>query len=69
MYNTGRLVVFFRVVGEGVEGAFVKVCEAAYVLFPLQVVNKVWQGDRFGSEGYYCKNDLNTNNFSRRTSV
>ena len=31
MYNTDRMVVFIRVLGEGVEGAFLKECEAAFL--------------------------------------
>ena len=51
VYNTGRLVVFLRVLGEGVEGAFLKECEAAFLRFPPHVVNKILQGGRYGSEG------------------
>ena len=35
---------FLLVLGEGVEGAFLRECEAANLLFPPQVVNKIWQG-------------------------
>ena len=51
MYNASRLVVFLRILGEGVEGAFLKECEAAFLRFPPHVVNKILQGDRYGSEG------------------
>ena len=51
MYNTGRLVVFVRVLGKGVEGAFLKKCEAAFLLFPPHVVSKIWQRGRYGSDG------------------
>ena len=51
MYNTGRLVVFVGVLGEGVKGAFLKECEAAFLWFPTHDVDKIWQGGRYGSEG------------------
>ena len=51
MYNTGRMVVFVRVLGEGVKGAFLKECEAAFLRFLLHVVNKIYQRSRYGSEG------------------
>ena len=41
MYNTGRLVVFVRVLGKGVEGASLKECEAAFLRFPPHVVTKI----------------------------
>ena len=34
VYNTGRLVVFVLVLGEGVDGAFLKQCVAAFLRFP-----------------------------------
>ena len=43
MYNTGRLVVFVLVLGEGVKGASLKECEAAFLWFPIHVVYKIWQ--------------------------
>ena len=58
MYNTGRLVVFVRVLGEGVEGAFLKECEAAFLRLPINVVNRIWQGGCFGSKGWCCKKIL-----------
>ena len=51
VYNTGRMVVFLCVLGEGVEGTSLKECEAAFRRFPTHVVNKIWQGGRYGSEG------------------
>ena len=51
VYNTGRLVVLHRVLDEGVEGAFLRECEAAFLRFPTHVVNKIWQGGPYGSEG------------------
>ena len=69
MYNTARMVVFVRVLGEGVKGAFLKECEAAFLRFSTHVVNKIWQGGRYGSEGYCCKNDFNTTDYERRTRV
>ena len=59
MYNTGRMVKFVLVLGEGVEGAPLKECEAAFPQFLQHVVNKIWQRGRYGSEGYHCKTDLN----------
>ena len=44
-------MVFVRGLGEGVEGASLKECEAAFLRFPTHVVNKIWQGGRYGSEG------------------
>ena len=69
MYNTGRMVVLVLVLGEDVEGASLKECEAAFLRFPTHVVNMIWQGARYGSEGCCCKNDFNTTFFSRRTRV
>ena len=63
MYNTGRLMVFVLALGEGVEGAFLKECEAAFLRFPPHVVTKIWQRGRYGSEGWCCKRDLNTTNY------
>ena len=63
MYNTGRMVEFVRVLGGGVEGASLKKCEAAFLRFPLHVVNRIYQRGRDGSEGCCCKNDLHTTNF------
>ena len=51
VYNTGRLMVFVLALGEGVEGAFLKECEAEFLRFPIHVVNKIWQGGWYGSEG------------------
>ena len=42
---------FFLVLGEGVEGTFLKECEAANLPFPPRVVTKIWQGCRYGYEG------------------
>ena len=53
-------MVFLLVLGEGVKGVFLKECEAAYLPFPLRVIKKLWQGCRYGCEGWCCKNDLNT---------
>ena len=63
MYNTGRLVVFVLVLGEGVKGASLKGCEAAILRFPPHVVNNIWQGGLYGSEGWCCKKDINTTNY------
>ena len=51
MYNTGRMVVFVPVLGEGMERASLKECEAAFLRFPPHVVTKIWQRGRYGSEG------------------
>ena len=59
VYNTGRMMVFVRVLGKGVKGAFLKECEAAFLRFLPHVVNKIWQRGRYGSEGYCCTTDLN----------
>ena len=67
--NTGRLVAFLLVLGEGVEGAFLKECVAAYLRFPTHVVNKIRQGGGYCSEGWCCKKHLNTTNYERRTRV
>ena len=50
MYNTGRMVKFVRVLGEGVKGASLKECVAAFLRFPPHVVTKILQGGRYGSE-------------------
>ena len=63
MYNTGRMVEFFLILDGGVEGASLKECEAAFLRFPPHVVTKIWQGGRYGSEGWCCKTDLNTTNY------
>ena len=63
MYNTGRMVEFVLVLGEGVKGASLKECEAAFLRFPPHVVNKIWQRGRYGSERWCCKKDLNTTNY------
>ena len=62
-------MVFLFVLGEGMEGAFLKECEAANRPFPPRIVNKIWQGCRYGCEGWCCKNNLSSNNFYRRTRV
>ena len=62
MYNTERMVVFVRVLGEGVEGAFLEECEAAFLRFAIHVVNNIWQRGRYGSEACCCRKDLNTTN-------
>ena len=41
VYNSGRLVVFVPVLGEGVKGVSLKECEAAFLRFPLHVVTKI----------------------------
>ena len=69
MYNTGRMVEFVLVLGERVEGASLKECEAAFLLFPPYVVTKIWQRGRYGSEGCCCKKDRNTIVYYRRTRV
>ena len=51
MYNTGRMVVFVPVLGEGVEGAFLKECKAAFLRFTAHAVTTIWHGGRYGSEG------------------
>ena len=51
MYNTSRLVVFLRGLGEGVEGGLLKEWEAPSLRFPSHVVNKIGQGVPYGSEG------------------
>ena len=63
------MVVFVPVLGEGVKGASLKECEAAFLRFPTHVVNKIWQRGRYGSEGCCCQNDLNTTDYKRRTRV
>ena len=60
VYNSGRLVVFVRVLDGGVEGASFKECEAAFLRLPRHVVIKIWQGGCYGSEEWCCKTDLNT---------
>ena len=62
MYNTSRLVVFLLVLDEGVKGAFLKECEAAFLRFPPHVVTKIFQGGRYGSAECCCENDVNTTN-------
>ena len=42
MYNTRRMVAFVLVLGEGVKGASLKECEAAFLRFSTYVVNKIW---------------------------
>ena len=69
MYNSGRLVVFVRVLGMGVEAAFLKECEAVFLRFPIHVVTKIYQGGRYGSERCCCKKDFNTTDFQRHTNV
>ena len=49
MDNSGRLAVFFLVLGKGVEGAFLKECVAAFLRFSTHVVNTIWQRGRYGS--------------------
>ena len=63
MYNSGRMVEFVPVLGEGVEGASLKECAAAFLRFPQHVFTKIWQRGPYGSGGYGCKNDLNTTVF------
>ena len=53
-------MAFVLVLGEGVKGAFMKECEAAYLPFQPRVVNKIWKGCLYGCEGRCCQNDLNT---------
>ena len=49
-------MAFLLLLGEGVKKAFLKQCEAAYVPFATRVVDKIWQGGRFWSEEFCCKN-------------
>ena len=63
MYNSGRMVVFVWVLGEGAEGESLKECETAFLRFPPHVVANIWQRGRYGSEGCCCKNDPNTTNY------
>ena len=53
-------MAFLLVLGEGEKKAFLKECAAVYLPFPPRLVNKIRQGGRYGCEGWYCKNDLNT---------
>ena len=62
-------MVFLLVLGEGVERAFLKECELETLPLPSRVVNKILQWGWYGSEVSCCKNDLNTNNYERRTRV
>ena len=55
MYNTGRMVNFVRVLGEGVKGASLKECEAAFLRFPSHVVTKIQQRGRYESDELCCK--------------
>ena len=64
-----ELVEFVRVLGEGLEGASLKECEAAFLRFPPHVVTKILQRGRYGSDGYCCKKDLNKTFYERRTKV
>ena len=41
MYNTGELVVFLRVLGKDMKGAFLREYEAAYLQFPSPDVNRI----------------------------
>ena len=59
----GCTTLFVPVLGEGVERASLKECEAAFLRFPPHVVTKILQRGRYGSEEYCCKNDLNTTNY------
>ena len=57
IYNMGALycktpVVFVRVLGERVMGAFLKESEAANLRFPQRVVNTICQGCRHGCEAW-----------------
>ena len=54
------MVFLLVVLGKGVEGAFLKECEAENLLFPPRVVNNIWQGCRYGCEGQCCENDRHT---------
>ena len=45
-------MVFLLVLGEGVEGTCLKKCEAVNLPFPPRVVAKIWQGCRYGYEGW-----------------
>ena len=45
------------------KGAFLKDCEAAYLLFPPHVVNKFWQGDQYESKRNGCKKDVDPKSF------
>ena len=65
--NTGEKVIFLCVLGVGVMGAFLKVCEAEYLRFPPRVNNKCWQGCPYGCKRYCYKSVFNIINFSRRT--
>ena len=56
-------LAFFLVLGEGVEGAFLKECEAAFLQFPTHVVNKIWQGGRYRSKEYCCETRYNITNY------
>ena len=58
-----ELVEFVPVLGEGVERASLKECEAAFLRFPIHVVTKIWQRGHYTFEGCCCKKDLNTTNF------
>ena len=41
MYDTSSLVAFLSGLGGMVEGAFLKEFDAAFLYFPLHVVNKI----------------------------
>ena len=69
VYNTGRMLEFVRALGEGVKGASLKECEAAFLRFPPHVVTKILQRGRYGSDGWSCKKNLNRTHYARRTRV
>ena len=58
MYNSGRLVVFVRVLGGGVEGASLKEFEAAFLPLPPHVVTKIWRGVAMGLRDGVAKSIL-----------
>ena len=51
-------MVFLLFLGEGVEGAFLKECEAANLPFPPRVVNKIGQGVGMGVRDIVAKQIL-----------
>ena len=58
MYNTGRKVVFVRVLGVGVKGAFLKGCEATFLRFPTHVVHNFGRGVGMGLRDAVAKHIL-----------
>ena len=58
MKNTIEMVVFIRVLGEDVKGAFLKECEAAYLRFQHELLTRFARGVGMGERDIVARKIL-----------